>query len=78
MTDERVSEVSCTDDELIVALMDARIVRVPLAWFPPLQSASPEQRANWQCRGDGYIIFWPSIDHRISTAQLLRGPIMGH
>jgi uncharacterized protein DUF2442 len=39
-------DVKCTDDELIVTLVDGRRVSAPLAWFPRLLRATPKQRAN--------------------------------
>lgn len=71
--DERVAEVLVTDDELQVALMDGRTIMVPLAWFPRLQAATPEQRANWRVAGAGYGIHWPELDEDLSTEGLLRG-----
>ena len=71
--DERVADVSFTDDVLSVALMDGRTISVPLAWYPRLLNATPEQRANWQVAGGGYGIHWPEIDEDLSTEGLLRG-----
>jgi hypothetical protein len=41
----RGRDVSLTDDELSVALTDGRTITVPLAWYPRLANATPEQRA---------------------------------
>lgn len=71
--DERVAEVACTDDALVVSLMDGRIISVPLAWYPRLLNATAEQRAKWQPAGGGYGIHWPEIDEDLSTEGLLRG-----
>lgn len=71
--DERVADVNCTNDTLVVALMDGRVISVPLAWYPRLLNASPDQRANWQVAGGGYGIHWPEIDEDLSTEGLLRG-----
>ena len=46
LTDERVAEVTFTDDSLSVRLMDGRAISVPLAWYPRLLKASPKQRAS--------------------------------
>ena len=73
LTDERVSDVRCTDDTLSVDLMDGRTISVPLAWYPRLAKASPDERANWQTCGGGYGIHWPDIDEDLSTEGLLRG-----
>lgn len=73
LTDERVADVRCTDDDLIVDLMDGRTISVPLAWYPRLLKASPEQRAQWETSAAGYGIHWPAIDEDLSTEGLLRG-----
>ena len=71
--DERVAKVEFTDDTLSVALMDGRTIIVPLAWYPRLLGATPQQRANWKVAGGGYGIHWPDIDEDLSTEGLLRG-----
>ncbi len=73
MTDIRVRDVVMSDDELSVALMDGRRIAVPLAWYPRLAAATPEQRAHWEVAGGGYGIHWPEIDEDLSTEGLLRG-----
>jgi hypothetical protein len=70
----RAIDVALDDDHLTVALADGRRVTVPLAWFPRLLDATPEQRRNWQWIGDGQGIHWPDVDEDISVAGLLRGP----
>jgi hypothetical protein len=71
--DERVSGVEFTDDALSVALMDGRIITVPLVWYPTLLDATEAERSNWQISGGGYGIHWPDIDEDLSTEGLLRG-----
>jgi len=71
--DIRVRDVSVTADELSVALMDGRTITVPLAWYPRLAQATPEQRAHWEIAGAGYGIHWPDVDEDLSTEGLLRG-----
>ena len=73
ITDERVADVRCDADSLIVDLMDGRTISVPLAWYPRLLRASFEQRKNWELAGGGYGIYWPDIDEDLSTEGLLRG-----
>jgi hypothetical protein len=69
----RAQDVLVTEDELTVSLVDGRRVSVPLAWFPRLLHASPEQRSNWQLLGDGEGIHWPDVDEDLSVAGILRG-----
>lgn len=71
--DERVRTVSFSDDTFTVELMDGRSITTPLAWFPRLLHATPEQRDNWTVAGGGYGIHWPDIDEDLSTEGLLRG-----
>lgn len=63
-------DVSCTDDELIVTLVDGRRVSAPLEWFPRLVGATPEQRANWRLIGRGVGIHWEDVDEDISIRTL--------
>jgi hypothetical protein len=51
--DERVRDVQIDSDMLTVALMDGRSISVPLAWFPRLLDATPDQRARWEPAGAG-------------------------
>lgn len=69
----RAQDVSLSEDELTVALADGRRISVPLAWYPRLLHASPEQRANWKLLGDGEGIRWPDVDEDLSMAGILRG-----
>ncbi|HYU13211.1 MAG TPA: DUF2442 domain-containing protein [Stellaceae bacterium] len=73
MPDIRVRGVHAGEDSLTVDLMDGRSISVPLAWYPRLLSATPEQRRRWEIAGAGYGIHWPEIDEDLSTEGLLRG-----
>ncbi len=70
---EGVKDVYFTEDTLSVDLVDGRTITVPLAWYPRLLHATPEQRQNWQISGGGFGIHWPDIDEDLSTEGLLRG-----
>ena len=70
---EQVREVSFTEDTISVDLFDGRTITVPLAWYPRLLHATPEQRTNWRIAGAGYVIHWPDIDEDLSTQGLLQG-----
>jgi len=70
---ERVRDVCVTDDTLSVDFFDGRTITVPLAWYPRLLHATPEQRANWRIAGAGYGIHWPDLDEDLSTQGLLQG-----
>jgi hypothetical protein len=70
---ERIKDVCLTEDAMGVDLIDGRTIIVPLAWYPRLLDATPEQRRNWQISGAGYGIHWPDLDEDLSTEGLLRG-----
>lgn len=72
---ERVKDVRFTEDLLVVDLLDGRTISVPLAWYPRLLAATPEQRANWRVAGGGFGIHWPDVDEDLSTEGLLRGAL---
>jgi len=70
---EQIKDVTFGDGELKVALLDGRTITAPLAWFPKLLHATPEQRSNWKITGAGFGIHWPDLDEDLSTEGLLRG-----
>ena len=59
------------DDSMWVHLDDGRVVAVPLAWFPRLWAATPEQRALFELSPRG--IHWDALDEDISIDGLLAG-----
>ena len=60
-----------TSTDLIVHLKDARVLSVPLAWFPRLLNASREQLEEYELLGDGEGIHWESVDEDLSVYGLL-------
>ena len=56
-----------------VAFTDGRVLCVPLAWFPTLLAASPEQRAHCEIGGGGVGLHWPDLDENLSIAGLVAG-----
>lgn len=67
--DERVKNVELTDDMLSVALMDGRVIIVPLVWYPKLLHASGTERNNWRIAGGGYGIHWPDVDEDLRRPE---------
>lgn len=65
--------VETSDTELVVRLMDGRVLSTPLVWFPRLHNASPEKRNAYELLGNGVGIYWPDLDEDISVAGLLAG-----
>jgi hypothetical protein len=70
---ERVKDVRITDEILSVDLWDGRTISVPLAWYPRILHATPQQREQWRIAGGGFGIHWPDLDEDLSTEGLLRG-----
>ncbi|MGC9272182.1 DUF2442 domain-containing protein [Acidiphilium sp.] len=67
----RAREVRFDEDSMWVTLDDGRVLGVPLAWFPRLFHAAPEQRAT--CRISSRGLHWEALDEDISVAGLLAG-----
>jgi hypothetical protein len=59
------------EDSFWVDLSDGRVLGVPLAWFPRLLNASPEQREQVRISTRG--LHWEALDEDISIAGLLAG-----
>jgi uncharacterized protein DUF2442 len=70
--DATATDVQVSDEALHVVLADGRELTAPLAWFPRLLDATPDQRRNWRLIGRGQGIHWPDIDEDVSVASLLR------
>lgn len=58
-------------DTLWVALSDGRTIAAPLAWFPRLLGASPEQLEQVELSRGG--LHWEALDEDISVEGLLAG-----
>ncbi len=62
------------DDAMMrVAFTDGRVLCVPLAWFPLLHDATPEQRNRYEIGGGGVGLHWPELDEDLSIAGLMAG-----
>ena len=69
--------IEVTEDTLTAELLDGRIISVPLAWYPRLVHATPEERSNWELIGTGQGIHWPDLDEDISIEMLVTGQKSG-
>lgn len=69
----RALEVTFSAEDMILALADGRSLSIPLAWFPRLFHATPEERANWRWIGGGIGMHWPDLDEDISVEDLVLG-----
>ena len=66
-----VTAVHITEDRLGFDLEDGRSVSVPLAFYPTLMLASPEELSDYEiCHSS---VYWPKLDCDISSESLLRG-----
>jgi hypothetical protein len=65
--------ITVTEDTLAVELSDGRSISVPLAWYPRLVHAMPQERDNWELIGNDRGIYWPDLDEDISIEGLLAG-----
>ncbi|MBE2267021.1 MAG: DUF2442 domain-containing protein [Anaerolinea sp.] len=56
---------------LRVQLQDGRLIATPLAWYPSLLNASPEQRQAYALSAAG--IHWDELDEDLSVEGMLYG-----
>jgi hypothetical protein len=68
----RAIDVTFTENELIVHLVDGRTFAVALTSYPRLLNATQEQRRECRLIGNGEYIRWPQIDEDLTVAGLLR------
>jgi hypothetical protein len=61
------------ENTMWVELNDGRTLGVPLAWFPRLLYATPEQRQNYRISYSGNGLHWDALDEDISVEGLLAG-----
>ncbi|TAN06146.1 MAG: DUF2442 domain-containing protein [Rhodanobacteraceae bacterium] len=70
-TSVRAKSVRFDRDSMWVELADGRVLGVPLAWFPRLLQATPDERA--VCRISSRGLHWDALDEDISITALLNG-----
>lgn len=66
-------ELRFDDYTMWVELADGRTLGIPLAWFPRLLHATPEQRQHYRISVSGNGLHWEEIDEDISVEGLLAG-----
>jgi hypothetical protein len=64
-------KVEFNNDMLQVTLKDGRLIATPLAWYPTLANATPEQRSHYELGLSG--IHWPDLDEDLSVNGMLKG-----
>jgi hypothetical protein len=67
------TELSFDSNMMWVTFADGRKLGVPLAYFPRLLAAAPEQREHYELSGGGTGIHWDELDEDISVSGLLMG-----
>ncbi|MFC5757019.1 MULTISPECIES: DUF2442 domain-containing protein [unclassified Rhizobium] len=65
------TDVTFDENTMWVALDDGRTLGVPLAWFPRLLNATPEQLRTVEISSMG--LHWTDLDEDISINGLLAG-----
>jgi hypothetical protein len=66
-----VKAVRITEKRLTFDLEDGRVISMPLACYPTLMLATPQERAQFEvCHSS---VHWPKLDCDISSDGLLRG-----
>ena len=65
--------VRCDESTLWVDLADGRTIGAPLAWFPRLMRATPDQRDGVRISASGRGLHWDALDEDISVDGLLAG-----
>ncbi len=68
---EPLQTITFDDDSLWAHLADGRVLAVPLARFPRLLAATPQERARFTLSPRG--IHWDELDEDISIDSLLAG-----
>jgi hypothetical protein len=72
-----IETLEVSDDSLTAQLSDGRRISVPLAWYPRLLHATPEERNHWRLIGGGEGVHWPDLDEDVSAANLVLGQPSG-
>ncbi len=54
---------------------DGRMVVTPVAWYPRLVFATPEELHNFRIMPGGDGLHWPDLDEHLSVRGMLLGPI---
>lgn len=67
------TDLSFDDSMMWLDLSDGRKLGVPLAYFPRLLHATPEQRLQYRMSGNGSGLHWEALGGDISVEGLLKG-----
>ena len=70
-TPPTILEVVVNDESLGFHLEDGRFISVPVAFYPTLALATPEERGKFEVSGSS--VYWPDLDADIGVEGLLAG-----
>lgn len=73
VAEAKATRIHFDEDTMWVDLTDGRQLGVPLAYFPRLFQATPEQRQNFTISGGGVGLHWDDLNEDISVQALLLG-----
>ena len=65
------TDISFSENKMIIFFEDGRELSVPLEWFPKLRKATLPQLRKWRFIGNGEGIHWKDLDEDISIENLL-------
>ena len=71
MNEAEIERVVFMQDRLAFRLKDGRMISVPLAFYPTLQRAAPEDRENFELYPTS--VHWPALDCDIGVEGMLAG-----
>src|SRR5438552_8097668 len=66
-----IIEVIVNDELLGFRLEDGRFISVPIAFYPTLALATPEERGDFEINGSW--VYWPELDADIGIEGVLAG-----
>jgi len=66
-----ITDVVISDESLGFHLEDGRFISVPLAFYPTLALATPDERSRFEINGSS--VYWPELDADIGVDGLLAG-----
>lgn len=73
VSDARAQKVWFDENNMWVLFTDGRQLSVPLAYFPRLLQASPDERNKFEISGGGLGLHWDHLDEDLSVPHLLMG-----
>ncbi len=70
-TPPTITEVVVSDELLGFHLEDGRFISLPIAFYPTLALATPEERGRFEISGSS--VYWPELDADIGVEGMLAG-----